>query len=49
VPAQASIDGNTDEVGADVGRYSDKGWRHRTAMTFINDEITYVWIAIKGG
>lgn len=48
VPAQASIDGNTVEVDAEVGRYSDNALRYRAATTFINDEISHVRIAIKG-
>lgn len=48
VPAQASIDGNTVEVDAEVGRYSDNALRYQAAMAFINDEISHVRIAIKG-
>jgi flagellar basal-body rod protein FlgB len=48
VPAQASIDGNTVEVDAEVGRYSGNALRYRAAMTFINDEINHVRIALRG-
>lgn len=48
IPAQASIDGNTVEVDAEVGRYSDNALRYRAAMTFINEEISHVRTAIKG-
>jgi len=48
IPAQASIDGNTVEVDAEVGRYSDNALRYRAAMTFLNDEISHVRIALRG-
>jgi flagellar basal-body rod protein FlgB len=48
MPAQASIDGNTVEVDAEVGRYSDNALRYQAAMTFINDEISHVRIALRG-
>jgi flagellar basal-body rod protein FlgB len=49
IPAQASIDGNTVEVDAEVGRYSDNALRYRATMTFLNEEISHVRTAIKGG
>lgn len=48
IPAQSSIDGNTVEVDAEVGRYSDNALRYRAAMTFINEEISHVRTAIRG-
>lgn len=48
VPAQASIDGNTVEVDAEVARLSDNALRYQAAMTFVNDDISHVRIAIKG-
>ncbi len=48
IPAQSSIDGNTVEVDAEVGRYSDNALRYRAAMTFLNDEISHVRTAIRG-
>lgn len=48
VPAQPSIDGNTVEVDAEVGRLADNSLRYQAAITFINDDISHVRIALQG-
>lgn len=48
VPAQASIDGNTVEVDAEVARLTDNNLRYQAAMTFINDDISHIRTALRG-
>lgn len=48
VPVQPSIDGNTVEVDAEVGRIADNALRYQAAVTFINGEISHIRMALQG-
>lgn len=47
-PVQSSIDGNTVEVDAEVGRFSDNAIRYQAALTFTTDDIRMLQTALRG-
>lgn len=47
-PVQPSIDGNTVEMDAEVGRFSDNAMRYQAALTFTNSRISGLRTAIQG-
>jgi len=47
-PVQPSIDGNTVEMDAEVGRFSDNAMRYQAALTFTNSKISGLRTAIQG-
>jgi flagellar basal-body rod protein FlgB len=47
-PVQSSIDGNTVEVDAEVGRFSDNAMRYQAALTFTNSRIRTLQTALQG-
>lgn len=47
-PVQPSIDGNTVEADAEVGRFSDNAIRFQAALTFTNMKIRGLMAAIQG-
>ncbi|MBX9964930.1 MAG: flagellar basal body rod protein FlgB [Burkholderiales bacterium] len=47
-PVQSSIDGNTVEMDAEVGRFSDNAMRYQAALTFTNSRIRTLLTAIQG-
>jgi flagellar basal-body rod protein FlgB len=47
-PVQSSIDGNTVEMDAEVGRFSDNAMRYQAALTFTTDDIRMLRTALQG-
>jgi flagellar basal-body rod protein FlgB len=47
-PVQPSIDGNTVEMDAEVGRFSDNAMRYQASMTFASHTIRELRAAIQG-
>lgn len=47
-PVQPSIDGNTVEMDAEVGRFSDNAMRYQASLTFMSDEIRMLQTALQG-
>ncbi len=47
-PVQPSIDGNTVELDAEVGRYSENALRYQAALTFTSSRIRGLLSAIQG-
>lgn len=47
-PVQSSIDGNTVEMDAEVGRFSDNAMRYQAALTFTNSRIRTLQTALQG-
>ena len=47
-PVQPSIDGNTVEMDAEVGRFSDNAMRYQAATTFTSHTIRELRAAIQG-
>ncbi|MBI1398375.1 MAG: flagellar basal body rod protein FlgB [Betaproteobacteria bacterium] len=47
-PVQPSIDGNTVELDAEVGRYSENALRYQAAITFTSMKIRGLFAAIQG-
>lgn len=47
-PVQPSIDGNTVELDAEVGRYSENALRYQAALTFTSSKIRGLMTALQG-
>lgn len=47
-PVQPSIDDNTVELDAEVGRFSDNAMRYQAALTFTNNTIRDIRAALQG-
>jgi len=47
-PVQPSIDGNTVELDAEVGRFSENALRYQAALTFTSNRIRGLLSAIQG-
>ncbi len=47
-PVQPSIDGNTVELDAEVGRFSENALRYQAALTFTSNSIRTLVAAIQG-
>jgi flagellar basal-body rod protein FlgB len=47
-PVQPSIDGNTVELDAEVGRYSENALRYQAALTFTSNRIRGLMTALQG-
>ena len=47
-PVQPSIDGNTVELDAEIGRFSDNAIRYQASLTFMNGRIRSLMSAIQG-
>lgn len=47
-PVQPSIDGNTVELDAEVGRYSENALRYQAALTFTSSKIRGLTTALQG-
>jgi len=47
-PVQPSIDGNTVELDAEVGRYSENALRYQAALTFTSNKIRGLMTALQG-
>lgn len=48
IPAQPSIDGNTVEMDAEVGRFSDNAMRYQASLTFMSAQIRTLQTALQG-
>lgn len=48
IPAQPSIDGNTVELDAEVGRFSDNAMRYQASLQFTSGKIRTLLSAIQG-
>jgi flagellar basal-body rod protein FlgB len=48
IPVQPSIDGNTVEMDAEVGRFSDNAMRYQAALTFTTGRIQTLQAALQG-
>lgn len=47
IPAQASIDGNTVELDAELGQFSDNSIRYQADLTFLSNQIRSMQQAIS--
>jgi flagellar basal-body rod protein FlgB len=48
VPVQPSIDGNTVEMDRELGQFSDNALRYQASLTFLNQRIANLRMAIAG-
>ncbi|MEO8136107.1 MAG: flagellar basal body rod protein FlgB [Betaproteobacteria bacterium] len=48
MPAQSSIDGNTVESDAEIGRFSDNAIRYQAALSFTSQSIRALQTALQG-
>lgn len=47
-PVQPAIDGNTVEMDAEVGRFSDNAMRYQASLTFMSAQIRTLQTALQG-